>query len=771
MKIPNLISTLFLLLFLTALTHCLVPEQKVLKSALHQSINTVDYKFLYGSLSELLSRENWLRVVRSPTKSVSPKCIESFRRFNTSIPGRPMDILYLFDSFSKPQPGLLTGNLQWVGNWDECMALSKTRFVTLTIPISTQPSNSRLSADPFPTTPTVSFDICIPIECDNASEIRALLESIGVEMYINTSAIGIYSHVPIEITAGRVATLVLLSIFALLILISTLVEFVQRALLGLDKLFREDYLSASQLPSYGFHIGNTTDTKFNSVNEVIGTNLEGDLTKPADPNEYSKLLRSETYSRSMGNRASTIIHRIIEPFSLYTNVRKVFDTYQPPNAIRCLNGIRTLSMFWVILGHCYLFGLFEMTNTLYLFQEVALRFSFQPVLNGYFSVDSFFVLSGILVMYLSLRELCRTKKTAKGYALFLLKFYVHRVLRITPTLFVVLVSYWQLTPLLSDGPLWRPSIDGMVELCDGTGWISPLFYFNNFYPKFTDGCMAWTWYLANDMQFFIISPIFIFLAYFLPFPQPLIPLGITVCLFLFPSFILTAVFSLHSNFYFPINHLSDGLLANASSMPQGDLTEYYYTKPYCRINPYLIGMGLGYILWKISQWKRESENTRLLELRMAVLDVFFWPISFVICFALVYGLYGTFHGHIMSEFENILYLGLSRTLWGLGLSLFIFICFSGMGGPIDAFLSWGVFVPLSRLTFSAYLIHPVVIAVFMFSLRDKLYYYDITYAFLIVGLVAMSYVAAAIIAICIEFPLSNVEDLILRRKKKQRKPV
>jgi peptidoglycan/LPS O-acetylase OafA/YrhL len=40
-------------------------------------------------------------------------------------------------------------------------------------------------------------------------------------------------------------------------------------------------------------------------------------------------------------------------FSLYTNGKKLFDITESkiPNSINCLNGIRALSIFWVIFGH------------------------------------------------------------------------------------------------------------------------------------------------------------------------------------------------------------------------------------------------------------------------------------------------------------------------------------------------------------------------------------------------------------------------------------
>ena len=38
-------------------------------------------------------------------------------------------------------------------------------------------------------------------------------------------------------------------------------------------------------------------------------------------------------------------------FSLYTNGFKILSTKQPPGSLTCINGIRFISMSWVILGH------------------------------------------------------------------------------------------------------------------------------------------------------------------------------------------------------------------------------------------------------------------------------------------------------------------------------------------------------------------------------------------------------------------------------------
>ncbi|CDW61295.1 hypothetical protein TTRE_0000974401, partial [Trichuris trichiura] len=45
--------------------------------------------------------------------------------------------------------------------------------------------------------------------------------------------------------------------------------------------------------------------------------------------------------------------KVLVAFSLYTNTRKVMSTTLPKGQITCFNGIRVLSMWWIIFGHTY----------------------------------------------------------------------------------------------------------------------------------------------------------------------------------------------------------------------------------------------------------------------------------------------------------------------------------------------------------------------------------------------------------------------------------
>ena len=153
----------------------------------------------------------------------------------------------------------------------------------------------------------------------------------------------------------------------------------------------------------------------------------------------------------------------------------ILATHQPTNAITSINGIRVISMCWVILGHTLVWALEYnvLANVKEVIDTVPKQFLYQLLVNATFSVDDFFLLSGLLVSYLTTKELERSKGNFP-----IVFFYLHRLLRLSPAYYFILFFNFKLLPYVGSGPLWYlPDVDR----CEKYWWTSTL-YINNFYP-------------------------------------------------------------------------------------------------------------------------------------------------------------------------------------------------------------------------------------------------------------------------------------------------
>ena len=66
-------------------------------------------------------------------------------------------------------------------------------------------------------------------------------------------------------------------------------------------------------------------------------------------------------------------------------------------------------------------------------------------------------------------------------------------------------------PFMSFGPFFWDGTLNQANLCRKNGWQN-LLYINNFFKQ-DDQCMGQTWYLANDMQFYFLSPLILIPLY------------------------------------------------------------------------------------------------------------------------------------------------------------------------------------------------------------------------------------------------------------------
>merc|ERR1712050_670022 len=87
-----------------------------------------------------------------------------------------------------------------------------------------------------------------------------------------------------------------------------------------------------------------------------------------------------------------------------------------------------------------------------------------------------------------------------------------RYIRLTPSLALAMLVYYQILAYLGHGPFNPRYQDSIFRRCD-ISWWSELLYTMNFVPFDSDKvCMGWTWYLG-DMIFVIIT-MFILPAYY-----------------------------------------------------------------------------------------------------------------------------------------------------------------------------------------------------------------------------------------------------------------
>jgi len=279
-------------------------------------------------------------------------------------------------------------------------------------------------------------------------------------------------------------------------------------------------------------------------------------------------------------------------------------------------------------------------------------------------------------------------------------------------------------------------------------WWKNILYINNFMWDKTV-CMNHSWYLALDMQFFIISPCIIWVMWKFPkvggFVAGLLTLAATVI-----PFTLSWI-----NDYPPsplFDTRSEGLAS--------DYMENFYLVPWTRFQPYIIGLILGYFLYNL-----RNQNKTKLDFS-AVVAAWLWVFAAVMGLAVVYGLVSYQldihtdypHYHIPTA-ASAFYNGLHRLAWAVSVSWVILACEKGLGGPVNVLLSWGAWQPLARLSYGIYLWHMIVIDYYL-SLPS--YTVELNHPLVIYFILWVTSLAATISFVCFiafEKPIAHLEKL------------
>src|SRR4051794_24221829 len=182
--------------------------------------------------------------------------------------------------------------------------------------------------------------------------------------------------------------------------------------------------------------------------------------------------------------------RLKQAYSLRPNVESLYRRSSSREAP--LDGLRALSMFWVIATHVCLAASVFVDYPSFRRMVDGLPGAVSWIWHGEKALDTFFVISGYLIGGLLLRE---HKQRGR---LLLARFYGRRYLRLTPAYAAALLIVWAsgLEPAKKASYIW-----------------ANLLYVNNFLTC-DKMFMDWTWSLAVEEQFYLLLPIFLLVWFF-----------------------------------------------------------------------------------------------------------------------------------------------------------------------------------------------------------------------------------------------------------------
>ncbi|PSN45488.1 hypothetical protein C0J52_08658 [Blattella germanica] len=605
----------------------------------------------------------------------------------------------MWDAKARIQTGILLGNLNSIGDFDECINVHEQgnssgsfsgEYCLATFSPSNGNSTTLANALGNIVSQGLRWGFCIPSTCtseDLSAGLTEILEDTNLEVHINRA--DCVSNEPIPFTAADWIAITFLFILFCTVILSTGYEFIREYLkYGRCAKTPSDFTSQASGP---MDDSKTTYTLLTS--SPVGCNdaqiplarsraspivdVPCELTKAERPKTLPlfNINAPESHSRTptpssgmvhdincsrVSTTSSNLPHmeiplrvlpeeecEILTCFSLLSNGKKLFNLMDTKVLLRSVDGIKVLSLCWVIIAQaCFITEGLPAIHYLSIRKNIG-EWQTMVVLNSQLAANTFLVCTGALISYNFLRDM-RKRGIFRRHSDALSRTGMSK--KLTPALAVLILLQVGLLNHIASGPFWGSAFQHLANSCKDNWWGN-LLYIQNIFCGLK---------IMVDMQLYLLSPII--LLEFLCWTQRrnLITVG---------SFILLGIV-----YTFVQNYLLDlpaGFLHQPKKWIQK--VEFDYAETQIRIAPWLIGMVLGYLLYlhRRQEILKPSLPKWLLYTG--------WVLSPL---AMIYALFGLLAFENQEGINHIwsaMYNGGSHSIWAMGIAWIIFACETNHG--------------------------------------------------------------------------------------------
>ncbi|XP_064457003.1 nose resistant to fluoxetine protein 6-like isoform X2 [Ornithodoros turicata] len=398
--------------------------------------------------------------------------------------------------------------------------------------------------------------------------------------------------------------------------------------------------------------------------------------------------------------------------------------------LQAIHGIRAFNVFWIIVAHTYAFGEITTYRNGLSVLEQASNLLFQPVLNSFLCVDTFFFLGGFLITFNQCKIFYKTHPVLDYFGKLVARYW-----RLVPVA-AACTCFIFLAPELGSGPIWHEKMGQATENCRRTWWAILLVIHN--FEGYEQSCLPHYWYISADIQMYAV----ILATSILLGRQPKLALLITACLLTLSAIVVGILTYIN-------NYPPTLLMLSRDYHYSKDLLSEIYFRPYVHIGPYLTGSLVAYLYLH----HRNTHVPRILE-----------GLLWITCIAA--GSYVNFitvvwsNGDLPSSFWSSVYAGTHRIVWSACVGWVVHRCAVGRGGLLNRLLSWKFLVPVSRVSFAIYVIHIYTIYFKLWTTRERISLSHFHVFMTAISNFVVSCILGFLVAIIFEKPVVYVWDTL-----------